>query len=281
MVVACANDRSWLGCVESIAGLTSYTDYKIIVAAQAKVGIEAATFASAKAAIDSQEFPDAVSDIELHNLAAESTNSDVLIFMGDACRVMSETWMRDLVSLASRPGTGAVAPKLVDRDMKLRGGGLVLGIQSAAGRIHYGIKPDRVGYFGRGVLLQNLSAVEPACMAVRKEAFDSVSGFDTEFVGIDAASIDFCLKLRQRGLVNVWAPFLTMRTLADNRDAIIVEPVANVADHRRLTEKWGSAWLQDCAYNRNLSLIKTNFSLAQPPRADIVSPWFCDARNSE
>lgn len=279
VVVACANDKSWLGCVESVDDLTSYTEYKIILAAKAKVGIDAAKLALAKAAIGSQGFPNAVSGIELRNLAAASTSSDVLIFMDDACRAMSETWMRDLVSLASRPGTGAVAPKLVDRDMKLRGGGLMLGIQNAAGRIHYGIKPDRVGYFGRGVLLQNLSAVEPACMAVRKEVFDSVGGFDAVFEGIDAASIDFCLKLRRRGLVNVWAPFLMMRTLADNRDAIVVAPAVNVADHRLLTEKWGPTWLQDCAYNRNLSLIKTNFSLAQPPRADIVSPWFCGTRD--
>ena len=52
------------------------------------------------------------------------------------------------------------------------------------------------GYCARAWAAQNLSAVTAACLVVRREVFDAVSGLD-ERLQVAFNDIDFCLRVRE------------------------------------------------------------------------------------
>ncbi len=56
-------------------------------------------------------------------------------------------------------------------------------------------------------LTQNLSAVTAACMMFKRETFDEVWGFD-EGLAVNFNDVDFCLKVREKGLLVVYNPFV-------------------------------------------------------------------------
>ena len=59
---------------------------------------------------------------------------------------------------------------------------------------------------GRLCYTQNVTAVTGACLLVKKSLYEKVGGLEESFV-ISLNDVDFCLKLRELGLLNVWTPF--------------------------------------------------------------------------
>jgi GT2 family glycosyltransferase len=55
--------------------------------------------------------------------------------------------------------------------------------------------------------IRNVSAVTAASLVVRKEAFGEVGGFDETELKVAYNDVDFCLKVREAGYLNVWTPF--------------------------------------------------------------------------
>ena len=61
------------------------------------------------------------------------------------------------------------------------------------------------GYFSRARLEQDLSCVTAACLAVRREIFEDLNGFD-ERLAIAFNDVDFCIRLREKGWRIIWTP---------------------------------------------------------------------------
>ena len=53
-----------------------------------------------------------------------------------------------------------------------------------------------------------MSAVTAACFMMRKELYDDVWGFDTSFA-VNFNDVDFCLKVREKGYLVVYNPYVT------------------------------------------------------------------------
>ena len=65
---------------------------------------------------------------------------------------------------------------------------------------------DNLGYMGRLCYAQNVTAVTGACMMVSKKQYEEVGGLDEEFK-VALNDVDFCLKLREKGYLNIFTPF--------------------------------------------------------------------------
>ena len=112
------------------------------------------------------------------------------------------------MSFAVQPSVGAVGAKLFYPDGRIQHAGVVLGIRDGVGdHLHIGEPGDTPGYMGRAVLAQDVSAVTGACLAVRREAYFAVGGLDEQNLPVAFNDVDFCLKLSEAGLRNVWTPF--------------------------------------------------------------------------
>jgi GT2 family glycosyltransferase len=214
-----------------------------------------------------------ISDSEQRNIAAGQSTGDVLIFVHDDTEVLTDTWIEEIVGVLSYPGIGSAGVKLLYPDLSIQHAGIALGVGGTVGhphRLHF----DRLsaGYFGRLMLAQCPSAVSWACLAVWRNAFESVGGFSTEhFEGV-FGDIDLCLRLREAGWRTGWTPHAEMLHYEDPKDARIdgESAVRFDRDVRYLNFRWRKWVENDPAYNPNLSLAHETFPLAWPPRATFV-----------
>src|SRR5204863_3509088 len=112
-----------------------------------------------------------------------------------------------------------------------------------------GIPRGHPGYFNRAWLQQNYSAVSVACMAVRKNVFVETNGFDERNLPRHFFDIDFCLRLRERGLQVVWTPYANLIFRGSgSREAARPSSEATYL-HDRSAQELGNAPF----YNPNLS----------------------------
>jgi len=210
------------------------------------------------------------SDSAERNIAAAGTRGDVLCFLHDDVEVLTDSWLEELVGTLSFPEVGAVGAKLLYPDLTIQNAGVVLGIGGTVGnphRLHFdSLSP---GYFGRLMLAQCPSAVSWACMAVRREAFDAVGGFDEEHFPGMFGDVDFCLRLSRAGWRTGWTPhaeLIHFENPEDSRGTDGENAVRFARDIRMLQSTWGR-WLEnDPSYNPNLSLAHESFPLGWPPR---------------
>ena len=145
--------------------------------------------------------------------------------------------------------------------------GIAMPPHRTAGHTHYRIPVQNLGYMGRLCYTQNVTAVTGACLLVKKSLYEQVGGLDESFV-ISLNDVDFCLKLRKLGLLNVWTPFAELyhyesisRGLDDQGEK--AERYNKESEHFR--EKWKTELeAGDPYYNPNFSLDRSDYALKDP-----------------
>ena len=85
--------------------------------------------------------------------------------------------------------------------------GIAIGIGNYAGHPHKHVEGGYSGYLNRLHNIQNVSAVTGAMMMVKRELYNSVEGFDERLFKIACNDVDFCLRLRSQGLLNIFTPY--------------------------------------------------------------------------
>ena len=147
--------------------------------------------------------------------------------------------------------------------------GVILGVDGLADHAWKHWPRGYAGYFGRGVLEQDLSCVTAACMLVRREAFEAAGGFD-ESLPIAFNDVDLCIKIRQTGARILWTPTVEMyhhELLTLGRHDSPARRDQFRRDVAMIQSRWRDVLGADPAYNPNLSLkAGATFSLAWPPR---------------
>lgn len=167
---------------------------------------------------------------------------------------------------AQRPDVGAVGAKLYYGDRTIQHAGVVIGLGAhrTAGHTHYKQHRQNLGYMGRLCYTQNVTAVTGACLLVKKSLYEEVGGLDEGFE-ISLNDVDFCLKLREKNLLNVFTPFAELyhhesasRGLDDQGE----KAERYNRESERFREKWKAALeAGDPYYNPNFSLDRSDFSL--------------------
>jgi len=144
---------------------------------------------------------------ELCNFGASNSHGEYLAFVNNDIEVINWDWIECLLEHAQRPEVGVVGGKLYYPDNTIQHAGIIVGIGGYAGHPHKNFNSRRSGYFNRASIQQNLSAVTGAFLMVRRSTFDTVGGFDEENFKIACNDVDFCLRVRQLNLLNVFTPY--------------------------------------------------------------------------
>lgn len=142
----------------------------------------------------------------LCNRGAALAQGRILVFLNNDTEVFQPEWLSRLVRWAVQPDIGAVGPKLVYGSGRVQHAGLVLSLGGYAAHIDAGAAPADEGYLGRLAAPHEVSAVTGACLAVEKEKFDAVGGFDAKKYPIELGDVDLCLRLAERGWKSVFTP---------------------------------------------------------------------------
>lgn len=202
----------------------------------------------------------------VNNLGEKYADGEYILLLNNDTEVITVNWMEELLMYAQREDVGAVGAKLYYANRTIQHAGVVLGLGAhrTAGHSHYGQSRENLGYMGRLCYAQDVSAVTGACLLVKKALYDEVGGLDEGFE-ISLNDVDFCLKLREKGLLNVFTPFAELyhyesisRGLDDQGEK--AERYNKESEHFRT--KW-KAVLEagDPYYNPNFSLDRSDFSL--------------------
>lgn len=200
------------------------------------------------------------------NLGARRAEGEYLIFLDSRSEILTADWMEELLMYAQREDVGAVGAKLYNPDDTICHAGLVLGLgaERTAGRIFDGQHRRSLGYMGRLCYAQDISAVSGACLMVKRERFVAAGGFDESFAN-SLYDADFCLKLRERGYLNIFTPFaeLYIRGAEYGVEATDTKGKEQYAgEAARFRERWAEALAEgDPYYNLNFSLDRNDCSL--------------------
>ena len=263
-------------CVDSIMAHTDYTRYEILIVDNQSS--EPATHRYFRALrkrpnVRIVNYDRPFNFSAMNNLAVEHAHGSVIGLLNNDLEVMSRHWLTEMVTQALRPEVGAVGAKLYYTDHTVQHAGVILGIGGVAGHVHKHLLASDPGYCGRARLAQNFSAVTAACLLVRKQSYQAVGGLDERLI-VAFNDIDFCLRLREQGLVNVWTPhaeLLHHESASRGTDATRARRAGFAAEVALMRQRWSKLLMADPAYNPNLTLQDEDCSVASPPRAP--SSW--------
>lgn len=199
----------------------------------------------------------------INNMAAKHAKGDVLLLLNNDVEAINPDWLREMISHAIRPDIGCVGAKLYYPDGRLQHAGVITGLGGVAGHSHKYFPGDHPGYFKRLQIIQNLSAVTGACLAVRKSVFEQVGGLNEQDLAIAFNDVDFCLRVRDAGYRNLWTPYSMLIHHESVSRGAENSPEKIARFQREITymkQKWGDSLLNDPNYSQWLTLDREDFS---------------------
>lgn len=256
-------------CLTSILEKTTYDNYEIIIVENNSVTDDIFAYyqkIQENPAVRVVAYEGDFNYSKVNNFGVSHATGEYVLLLNNDTEVISLDWMEELLMYAQREDVGAVGAKLYYEDRTIQHAGVVLGLGAhrTAGHSHYRVSSNNLGYMGRLCYAQDVTAVTGACLMVKKSLYESAGGLDEDFV-ISLNDVDFCLKLRQRGLLNVFTPFAELfhyesvsRGLDDSGE--------RAERYNRESERFREKWKRELAagdpyYNPNFSLDRSDFSL--------------------
>ena len=198
-------------CIESILDKTGYQNFEIIGVDNRSEKQETADLLRQLAAADSRirfiRYDKPFNYSAINNFAVGHADGEHIILMNNDIEVLNIDWLEALLEHSQRFEVGAVGAKLYYKNNTIQHAGVIIGIAGFAGHSHRHFPWRAPGYFNRLYCIQNLSAVTAALLMVKKQYFLEVGGLDEENLGTALNDVDFCLKLREKGYLNVFTPY--------------------------------------------------------------------------
>ncbi|HEX7058273.1 MAG TPA: glycosyltransferase [Solirubrobacterales bacterium] len=139
------------------------------------------------------------------NLGAASSEGEHLLLLNDDMEVITPDWIERMVMYSGMEGIGAVGARLLWEDGRLQHAGVLFENGGLPGHIYRGFSRAFKGYSNNAVIAQNYMAVTGACLMTPRDAYEEVEGFTTA-LPLNYNDMDYCLKLRSKGLRIVYDP---------------------------------------------------------------------------
>ena len=258
-------------CVDSILNKSTYENYEILIVENNST--EAETFAyykmlenQPKVRVITYEAEGSFNYSKINNFAAKQAKGEYLLLLNNDTKVITREWMEELLMYAQRDDVGAVGAKLYYADNTIQHAGIVIGLGAhhAAGHTHHLLPKENLGYMGRLCYAQDVTAVTGACLLVRKSLYEQVGGLDESFT-VALNDVDFCLRLRALGLLNIFTPFAELyhyesKSRGLDKDGASAERYNKEVAHFR--ERWKKELdAGDPYFNPNFSLEHATYEL--------------------
>jgi glycosyltransferase involved in cell wall biosynthesis len=245
--------------IASVLKKTTYTNYEILIIENNSNEPETNSLYEELKNLDARirvlEWQQPFNYAAVNNWAVRETRGEMLLFLDNDIEVIMPGWIEELLMHAARPGVGSVGAKLYFANNNIQHAGVVVSEREVAIHIYKGFSRDMTGHSMQLVLTRNVAANTSACMMVSRQAFDSVGGFDENYV-LAYSDVDLCLKLLEAGCVNVWTPFAELYHIGSNTHSYERSPTQLArleADAARFRQRWQTLLAQgDPCFNQNL-----------------------------
>ncbi len=256
-------------CISSIVEKSTYGNYEIIVVENNSTTKEIFAYYEElknNPSIRVVTYKGEFNYSAVNNLGVSHANGEYIVLLNNDTQIITVNWMEELLMYAQRSDVGAVGGKLYYPDKTIQHAGVVIGLGAhrTAGHTHYRQKRENLGYMGRLCYAQNITAVTGACLMVRRTVFEEVGGLDESFA-VSLNDVDFCLKLRQKGYLNVFTPFAEAyhyESISRGDDLTGANAERYNEESARFRDRWKEVLdAGDPYYNPNFTLDKSDFSL--------------------
>jgi GT2 family glycosyltransferase len=259
-------------CVESIFSKTNYANYELIIIDNGSDDFITLRYLQRlqhdnRVTVIRDESPFNYS--ALNNKAVLQAKGEIIALLNNDLEGINDDWLDEMVSFAQHSEIGAVGAKLYYPNDTIQHAGVIVGLGGVAGHSHKHFPRDNPGYCGRLLLTQNLTAVTAACLVLRKEVYNAVGGLDEKNLSVAFNDVDFCLRIREQGFLNVWTPYAEMYHYESATRGYEDTPEKQARFTQEvdyMQQRWGESLLIDPAYNPNLTVEREDFSFAWPPR---------------
>jgi len=178
----------------------------------------------------------------LNNQAARIAKGDLLCLLNNDVEPLDATWLTRLVPHVLDEGVGAVGAQLLYPSGRLQHAGVAIGIGGAAGHVQKGVDPADERFWTWHAVTRQVSAVTAAVMVVKKSVFAEVGGFDEDFA-VAFNDVDFCLRLKQRGLRNIYVADVRLihrESESRGKDRLPAQAKRFAGELARLQARWGT-----------------------------------------
>lgn len=144
----------------------------------------------------------------VNNQGALRATGEVFLFLNDDITCLEPGWLDAMLAHAVRPEIGVVGARLLYPGGRMQDFGSFFARGSFRHSFH-GLGQDSAGPFGLAHVERNVSGVSGACMMLRRQTFNRLSGFD-ERLDIVCNDDDLCLRCGEAGLRNLVTPLATL-----------------------------------------------------------------------
>lgn len=201
----------------------------------------------------------------INNFGAAYAEGDYLLLLNNDTEVITPDWLEQMLGYCQREDVGIVGAKLLYPDGTVQHAGVVTGVGGFAGHILTGYASNYVGYMGRLLASQDVSAVTGACLMVKRGVYDQLGGLDEENFAVALNDVDFCLRARELGYLVVLAADVKLYHYESKSRGFETTPekqarfrreIANFQKRHREALKKGDPY-----YNPNLTLVRGDCSL--------------------
>ncbi|HEY2615622.1 MAG TPA: glycosyltransferase [Chthoniobacterales bacterium] len=243
-------------CLDRLPQTTFYPDYEIVLVTKATLAGALEISDPDRRGIRYVTCEEPFNFSEMCNRGAAVADGDRLIFLGVDIEPIQPNWIENLIEPLQNPEVGAVGPKLLYATGKIRHAGLISGVRGLVSSAFHQLPADTTAHRNLAQSMRDVSALSGACLAIRREDFLRVGGFDAENTPTAHSDVDLCFKLREAGLRCVYTPFATL--LQDGADAIGGEEIRSAAAHPRdksfsyLLKRWGGSVARDPFFTSNM-----------------------------
>lgn len=254
-------------CVESILNKSTYKNYQIIIIENNSIKDETFDYYKELEKNDKIKVVTYEGDFnysKINNYGEKFADGEYIILLNNDTEVISPEWIEELLMYGQRKDVAVVGAKLYYADDTIQHAGIVIGLGAdrAAGHTHYGVDRENVGYMGRLYYAQDVSAVTGACMLVKKSIFDELGGLDEEF-SVAFNDVDFCLKAREKGYLNIFNPYCELYHY-ESKSRGFEDTKSKKKRFKQEVELFRSKWKKvidegDPYYNPNFSLDRSDF----------------------
>lgn len=254
-------------CIVSIQEKSSYPNYEIIVIENNSV--EEKTFQyyqilERKPNIRVVQWNGKFNYSAINNFGYTFAKGDYILLLNNDTEVISSDWIQEMLMYAQRSDVGAVGAKLYYPDGTIQHGGVVLGVGGVAAHLHCNRPKEDVGYMGRLIYAQDLTAVTAACMMIPRKVWEQTKGLDESFE-VAFNDVDFCMRIRQLGYLIVFTPFAELyhyESKSRKADDTPEKRARFVGEVERFQARWAKELeAGDPYYNPNFSPNDANFTI--------------------
>ena len=213
----------------------------------------------------------------INNRVSDVCDQDIIVFANNDMEMLTRGW-DDILRRDLSGEIGVVGAKLIYPGGAIQHAGVLFGANDGM-PFHDGLgHPEAdAGPLDRWARAHPVAAVTGAFLAVRRETFEAVAGFDELGLAVAYNDVDFCLKVRALGLQVLYEPEIRLIHYESFTRGVNDTPEKRAWDMGELSrvyDRWGADFIRDPGRNPHWADEPEHpFSWLRQPRPDEVHDW--------